>query len=49
MIAVRAGNFSGQDQSAAHLIVDTLDQITVEVAAAVAQAAARGYGGQRSA
>ncbi len=49
VIAVRAGNFSGQDQSGAHLIVDTLDQITVEVAAAVAQATARGYGGERSA
>ncbi len=49
VIAVRAGNFSGQDQSAAHLIVDTLDQITVEVAAQVARAAAGGYGGERSA
>ncbi len=49
VIAVRAGNFSGQDQSAAHLIVDTLDQITVEVAAAVARAAGRGYGDHRPA
>ena len=40
---------SGQDQSGAHLVVDTLDQITVEVAQAVAQATARGYGGERSA
>jgi sugar-phosphatase len=49
VIAVRAGNFSRQDQSAAHLVVDTLDEITAEVAAAVAQAAARGYGGERTA
>ncbi|HVV82427.1 MAG TPA: HAD family phosphatase [Kofleriaceae bacterium] len=49
VIAVRAGNFSGQDQSAADLVVDTLDQVTVEVAAQVARAAARRYGGERSA
>lgn len=28
VVAVRAGNFHGQDQSAAHRIVDTLDHIT---------------------
>lgn len=49
VIAVRAGNFSGQDQSAAHLVVDTLDEITAEVAAAVARGAAGGYGDERSA
>lgn len=53
VIAVRAGNFSRQDQSAAHRVVDTLDDVTVELAAevvgAVARAAAAGYGGERSA
>jgi HAD superfamily hydrolase (TIGR01509 family) len=44
VIAVRAGNFAGQDQSCAHRIVDTLDEITIELADAVAEAAARGYG-----
>jgi len=29
VIAVRAGNFAGHDQSAAHLVVDTLDDVTV--------------------
>jgi HAD superfamily hydrolase (TIGR01509 family) len=47
VIAVRAGNFSRHDQSAAHRVVDTLDEITVEVAAAVARVAAAGYGGDR--
>lgn len=28
VVAVRAGNFHGQDQSAAHRVVDTLDDIT---------------------
>ena len=49
VIAVRAGNFSGQDQSAADLVVDTLDHITAEVMAAVAPDRLRGYGGERSA
>jgi HAD superfamily hydrolase (TIGR01509 family) len=31
VIAVRAGNFAGHDQSKAHRIVDTLDEITVEL------------------
>lgn len=28
VIGVRAGNFHGQDQSAAHVIIDTLDELT---------------------
>ena len=32
VVAIRAGNFLGQDQSAAHVIIDTLEQLTVEVA-----------------
>ena len=35
VMAVRAGNFHGQDQSAAHRIVDTLDQITRELVEAM--------------
>jgi HAD superfamily hydrolase (TIGR01509 family) len=31
VIAVRAGNFHGQDQTAAHRILDTLDDLTVAV------------------
>lgn len=45
VVAVRAGNHGGQDQGAAHRIVDTLDAITIELAHEVAQAATRGYGG----
>lgn len=44
VIAVRAGNFAGHDQSAAHLVLDTLDQLTPELAAEVAAAAAARYG-----
>lgn len=44
VIAVRAGNFSGQDQSCAHRVVDTLDEITIELADAVAATAASTYG-----
>lgn len=44
VIAVRAGNFAGQDQSRAHRVVDTLDEITIDLAVAVAEAAAAGYG-----
>ena len=44
VIAVRAGNFAGQDQSCAHRVVDTLDEVTIDLAVAVAAAAARGYG-----
>jgi HAD superfamily hydrolase (TIGR01509 family) len=32
VVAVRAGNFLGQDQSAAHRIVDTLDELTEALA-----------------
>lgn len=31
VIAVRAGNFHGQDQSAAHRVIDTLDELTQEL------------------
>src|SRR5262249_44207622 len=31
VIAVRAGNFAGHDQSAADLVVETLDAVTVEL------------------
>lgn len=31
VVAVRAGNFHGQDQSAAHVIIDTLDQLTADL------------------
>lgn len=44
VIAVRAGNFSQQDQSCAHRIVDTLDDVTIDLAVAVARDAAAGYG-----
>jgi HAD superfamily hydrolase (TIGR01509 family) len=42
VIAVRAGNFLGHDQSAAPRVIDTLDELTLELAAAVAEAAAAG-------
>lgn len=35
VIAVRAGNFHGQDQSAAHRIIDDLDQLTPELLASL--------------
>ena len=35
VIAVRAGNFSGYDLSPAHLVVDTLEEVTDEVIARV--------------
>jgi HAD superfamily hydrolase (TIGR01509 family) len=31
VIAVRAGNFAGHDQSRAHRVVDTLDEVTLEL------------------
>lgn len=37
VVAVRAGNFHGQDQSAAHTIIDDLDQLTHELLASLAQ------------
>jgi len=40
VIAIRAGNFAGQDQSAAHVIVNTLDDVTEALIEAVAQRAA---------
>ena len=50
VIAVRAGNFSQQDQSAAHRVVDTLDDITPALAAAVmAEVAGAGDAGDRGA
>ncbi len=42
VVAVRAGNFAGHDQSAAHRVIDSLDDLTLELAAAVAEAAAAG-------
>ena len=42
VIAVRAGNFAGHDQSAAHQVIETLDELTPELARAVAEAAAAG-------
>lgn len=45
VIAVRAGNSHGQDQSAAHLVIDTLDDLTIELAERVARSASPGYGG----
>jgi len=44
VIAVRAGNFAGQDQAAAHVIVETLDEITEELLRRVAAAGAPDYG-----
>jgi len=48
VVAVAAGNFAGQDQSGAHRRVDTLDEITPELAAAVVNAAAAGYGHEQA-
>jgi sugar-phosphatase len=36
VVAVRVGNFHGQDQSAAHHAIDTLDELTVAFAESVA-------------
>jgi len=38
VIGVRAGNFHGQDQTAAHLLVDTLEHIDADVLGALAVA-----------
>jgi HAD superfamily hydrolase (TIGR01509 family) len=45
VIAVRAGNFAGHDQSAAHRVIDSLDELTTELVGEVAALAAAGYGG----
>ncbi len=37
VVAVRAGNFHGQDQSSAHTIIDELDQLTPELLASFGQ------------
>jgi HAD superfamily hydrolase (TIGR01509 family) len=42
VIAVRAGNFAGHDQNGAHRVIDTLDELTPDLARAVAKAAAAG-------
>ncbi len=42
VVAVRAGNFAGHDQTAAHRVIDTLDELTPELAQVVAKAAAAG-------
>lgn len=47
VVAVRAGNFAGQDQTGAHLVIDTLDELTAERAAQVAARARADYGGPR--
>lgn len=44
VVAVRAGNFSGQDQAAAHRVVDTLDDVTVQLVEDLAAEVATGYG-----
>ncbi|MCE9576033.1 MAG: HAD family phosphatase [Deltaproteobacteria bacterium] len=47
VVAVRAGNFHGQDQSQAHRVIDTLDELTAELAAEVAARARADYGAPR--
>jgi HAD superfamily hydrolase (TIGR01509 family) len=42
VVAVRAGNFAGHDQSAAHRVIETLDELTPDLARAVAAAAVAG-------
>lgn len=37
VVAVRAGNFHGQDQSQAHCIIDTLDELTETLLATLAE------------
>jgi HAD superfamily hydrolase (TIGR01509 family) len=46
VIAVRAGNFANHDQSAAHRVIDTLEQLTTELVGEVAALASSGYGAQ---
>ena len=38
VVAVRAGNFVGYDLSAAHAVVDTLDQVTHDLLAGLLNA-----------
>ena len=45
VIAVRAGNFHGQDQSGAHRVIETLEELTPSLAGEVAAAARAHYGG----
>lgn len=45
VIAVRAGNFAGHDQSAAHRVIDSLEELTTELVREVAGVASAGYGG----
>jgi HAD superfamily hydrolase (TIGR01509 family) len=44
VIAVRAGNFHGQDQSGAHRVIETLDELTPSLVEEVAAAARAHYG-----
>jgi HAD superfamily hydrolase (TIGR01509 family) len=44
VIAVRAGNFANHDQSAAHRIIDSLEELTTELVGEVAALASSGYG-----
>jgi sugar-phosphatase len=49
VIGVRAGNFDGQDQSGAHRVIETLEELTLELVDQVGQLAARArssYGGE---
>jgi sugar-phosphatase len=46
VIGVRAGNFDGQDQSAAHVVIDTLEALTPELVGQVAARARSSYGGE---
>ena len=45
VVGVRAGNFHGQDQSAAHRVIETLEELTPSLVDEVAAAARRNYGG----
>jgi sugar-phosphatase len=47
VIGVRAGNFDQQDQSAAHRVIDTLEELTPDLVGQVAQVARSSYGGPR--
>jgi HAD superfamily hydrolase (TIGR01509 family) len=47
VVGVRAGNFHGQDQTAAHLIVDTLEHLTADVLGRLAAGSYGEGGGSR--